>query len=700
MYLGIAWLQLASILAGGCFAAGSAFAAGCLIAPGVSLPRAVRFTTGGTALSLCIFLLLAVNAGYAGVFVGLGLGLMGAAGWLRVTRQTAPDTAFPALPRGVHWFFLAVFGIAAVFYLIYAVAPDTQPDSARYHLADVVGYLRTHSLSRHISFYELLPQGPEMLYSLAFAIGAHSAAKLVHFAFLVSVVPLVRAMGAEAGVSPTGSAAAGLLMFLSPVAAIAGTSAYTDLALVACCCSVFYLLVRWRREPSPVLLLMAGLNAGFCYSVKPTFGHVAIAGLIYVAWFAAPRGRAVLTFLGAAALPTLPWLVRAWLLSGNPFAPLLNAFFPHDGLDAANDTFLFHFFGVLNPDFRWRTMLLDYSFLGGNQGLLGMAFVLLPLGLLALRTKGGRRLVAYSALLALPVITNTGSRFVLPATAPLALAMTSVLPGPAAIALVAIQGVAAIRPVVQLYNKRDYWELPELPLNAALRIEPETDYLHRVVLRDSWTNDIIHNSTPPGAKVLSLDNVADGYLDRYVLGYWTSEQGSAMRSALDVGMLGPLACMSSTFAWPAGQYRELRLTASTAEAPIEWQVLPGDTQLSWQGILKKDTPTEMALPPGSSGAVILSVGALTPKVEGLTEGGRWQTLTTSIPPTTAPRDIRRDTTAFMARQGFRYLLVANAASPFAKMGTAMTADPEGWGVKRLNYHGDVGLFRVETPASK
>ena len=676
---------------GGAFTVASALAAGCLAAPRTALPLAIRFTTGAALLSVCLFFILTFNAGYTAVYLVLGFALIAAALW----RRPVAGVALPVLHPLLLWSFRTVLAIAAAFYFVYALAPEIQADGVGYHLGLVARYARTHSLSRHVSFYEILPQGVDLLFAPAFAIGAHSAAKLVHFAFLLVTVPLIRHMGSEAGVSPAASLAGAALLFLSPVAIVTGTAAYTDLALVACCCSVFYLLMRWRREPSPILLLLAGINAGFCYAVKPTFGHVALAALAYVFFTSSSRAGASLAFLCGACVTTLPWLLRSFILSGNPIAPLLNSLFPHDGLDASVDSELFHFFSPFNPAFRWRSMLPDYTILGGNQGTLGPAFLLLPLALLALRTKPGRRLLSYSLLLALPFFTNSGTRFLMPAAAPAALAMAAVLPVPVAAGLVAIQALGALTPVTELLNTNPETILPEFPLEAALRIEPEHDYLHRMV-RSTWNDDLLHNSTPPNARIFGMAPIAEGYLDRDVLVFWHSSQAKSIRSAMDMALLSPLPSALATWKWQPGAYRELRLISHRPTTATELQITPDETSLHWGGVIGSDDPRVIPLPDGASGVSILSVGQGPPvSVEGLTSGGIWRPLVAQDAGIITSRDLRRDATSFMLNQGYPYVIIPTTNDAFAPIGKDMMGDPARWGATFLNSYRDMSLFRIE-----
>jgi len=89
------------------------------------------------------------------------------------------------MSRPVKLAFGAVLAVFGVFYLVHAMAPEIQPDATTYHLGLVREWLRLGGFPARAGFYEMLPQGLEMLFTPAYAIGRHSAAKLVHFGFLV-----------------------------------------------------------------------------------------------------------------------------------------------------------------------------------------------------------------------------------------------------------------------------------------------------------------------------------------------------------------------------------------------------------------------------------------------------------------------------------------------------------------------------------
>ena len=71
-------------------------------------------------------------------------------------------------------------------YVVHALAPEIQPDAVTYHLGLVKEWNREGGFTPRVGFFEMLPQGLEMLFSMAFAFGGHSAAKLVHLAFVAA----------------------------------------------------------------------------------------------------------------------------------------------------------------------------------------------------------------------------------------------------------------------------------------------------------------------------------------------------------------------------------------------------------------------------------------------------------------------------------------------------------------------------------
>ena len=145
---------------------------------------------GSACLSSLVFLLCAF--GIASMSSFLGISAAGALAYLKWGRRGTGKWSLQlhgGLDKLSLWFFgvvvLAYAGVA----FIYALAPEVSPDGVGYHLGLVRRYHNDHGFSAMTtSIYAFLSQGAEMLYLFAYSVGRHSAAKLVHFSFLIATV--------------------------------------------------------------------------------------------------------------------------------------------------------------------------------------------------------------------------------------------------------------------------------------------------------------------------------------------------------------------------------------------------------------------------------------------------------------------------------------------------------------------------------
>ena len=143
----------------------------------VALPFEIALALGAVVESAIVFLLLVVNAGHWGVFLAL-TGIAAGAAWQVGRRGPSPLKGWSSAGSVV----IAAYG---VWYLVNALAPEITPGRR----SPITSVWRANTCGRggfpdRIAFYELLPQGMEMLYTVAYTFGRHPAAKLVEFAFL------------------------------------------------------------------------------------------------------------------------------------------------------------------------------------------------------------------------------------------------------------------------------------------------------------------------------------------------------------------------------------------------------------------------------------------------------------------------------------------------------------------------------------
>jgi len=534
----------ATALLGSAFTIAACFGAGFAFFPKLPLARSIRFALGAALLSTAVFLLLLAGAGGRLPFAVLGAGAIAAGAFLKGRISKRESTPWPLAAKAGAALLLGAYGAS---YLVHAMAPETAPDAITYHLGLVAEALRLSRFPNRTGFFEMLPRGAGMLFAHAFAFGAHSAAKLVHFAFLVLTFPLLLRVGGKLGLHWSVPAAAALVYVLTPVVAVSSTSAYNDAALVFCVLAVFYLLLCWREAGDWRLLVCAGLIAGFCYAIKPTGAVVPAAGLVWIA-IAARSWRSTLVFTAAAVLMCAPWALRSAVLTGNPIAPLGNRLFPNPHFHITTEdrlsATLREYGGVTAA-----AIPLEITIRGSKlQGLLGPIYLLAPIGLLAMRRKNGLNLAAAALVTAAPWLLNIGTRFLMPALPFLLLLLFMALPHRALVSVVLAHALLSWPAAVSSYADPAAWTLRGFPLKAAFRITPEREYLRERVGGFALA-EALHGMTAPGERVLDLFGIPWAYSHFVPVGPWHSATGDRLSAALQLAA-HPAALDVIVAEWP------------------------------------------------------------------------------------------------------------------------------------------------------
>src|SRR5205807_8545261 len=155
---------------------------------------------------------------------------------------------------------------------------------------------------------------------------------------------------------------------------------------------------------------------------------------------------------------------------------------------------------------------------GRLSGFLGPLFLLAPIGLLALRTRQGRRLLLAGAVFGSTYFLNVGARFLIPAApfVALAMAIAFVRWKRIAVAVALLHVIISWPALTALYCDGGSWRLHEIPIRAAFRLEPEEHYLAAHVPNYNWAR-LIERTVPPGGRVLSFSQVAEAYTARDIL---------------------------------------------------------------------------------------------------------------------------------------------------------------------------------------
>ncbi len=706
------------ILAGALLSLLALAGAGRLAWRGAAPHGTLLLASGAPLVSLVIFLLLSLGLAAPAVAIAVCLAFALAVPW-RGLRWTWP--AWPAL-------LLAPF---FVFYAVHALAPEIQPDAAGYHLGLVAAWARTHGFVFQNGFYDILPLGLETLFLPAFLIGAHSAAKLVHFFLLCATVPLICHIGARFGLNRVQRLAAAGLYVLTPVVAVAGTSAYNDAAEVFFSLAAFALLVENHFEPDRKTLFHAGLAAGFCYAIKSP-GLVVVAGAL-VWMLARKQWRGAMAVGAGAAVSVVPWMGRALVLTGNPLAPLGNALFPNDAFHLAGEhalaTYLHSYGGVGWSQIPWA-LAIDGARL---QGLTGPLIFLLPLALLALRRPAGRALLAGTAVLLLPWTQNIGARFLLPGLALAALALVYALPRRAALLLLVAQAVVCWPGVVDRYSQSNAWRLHGWPWRAALRIQPEEAYLKENLYEYRFTRRVAAR-LKDGEPLLDFHGLPFAYLNTVPAGPQPTRRFDNIALAFDqanVAMPASLRATACAFPlqfvravrvrlerpWPgAWSLAELTATRRGVNVPVSpaWFLKawpePADAALAVDGLRATRWSTVVQAQPGMYWELrfdrpqpIDAVTAWLPDDGSIASSAvyiqaldrRWMRVSDAASRASSVRRLfRRDVTRSARAQGFEWIAIQVGDGSRGALGTALFAMPDAWGVELVERVGDMALFRI------
>lgn len=686
---------------------------------------------GFSLLSWLVFGLCAMHWVYRSVILWMALAWIGAAAALRVHRSDAP--ALPPLPRAWRWLFASCFAAHAFLYLVHAMKPEISPDGASYHLGHVSRYLRAHGfVPSYHDMYGMLSQGAEMLFLFAFAYGRHSAAAMAHCAALF-LLPLLILTYARRRGFPRAGVAGALLAFMSPVVGVDGASAYNDVMAATVIFASFYFTQIWDETRERALLIPAGLLAGFAFGVKYT-AFLAIPFVVgFILWKRGGWRQAAIAAV-SAFLMFAPWMVRNAVYYDNPLAPFFNAVFPNPyqdpGAERAYRQAMRRYEGLESYAQLPRLLLVDG---GVVQGFLGPVFALLPVALLSLRSREGRRLTFAGLLFALPYTQNIGARFLIPALPYWSVAMALPLQRvPGAIPLLVTAHAITSWPwIAGKYASPWAFRLKGLPVRLALRLDSEEAFLGQDP--GYRCTRAVDRLVPPGEKVFAFSQVPESYTNREILtGYHSVETRTVSQILWSAGLEGSRPSWVMDFRFPERTLRRLRLVETGSHPEDLWgiaeiDVWRGSKRLErspdwsvtawpnpWQAPMALDRSavtrwnSQLPLSPGmyfeirfGKPRTLDGVTALCQpppyysrtRLDGLTDGGKWETLASAanVYESGAPLQLRQMAAEELRRRGIRYLLVMShddLAADFYK-------EQEKWEVEVIWEEQGNRLYRVK-----
>lgn len=719
----------------------------------------LSFAVGSALLSTLIFALCAM--GWVSDPTMLVLAGVTAACWLRWGRwRWSPASPFSDRWRRSHLLLLLIPAVPyGLLYLVHVLAPETRTDAMGYHLGLVQRYYRANGfVPITTNIYAQISQGAEMLYLLAYSVGRESAAKVVHFGFLVATSGAILTLASRFR-APTAGVFAAVVFVTCPVVIPDAASAYNDCALAFALLMVFYVLALWRAHGGAEWLTIMGLLIGFCFAIKYT-GVIAVWASIVPVVTILSRGQKWRRAIGALALIAstaasigLPWLAKSALVTGNPLAPFFNSWFRNQFFSVEwEKAYSFAMQSYRSGPFdRWEQLLsAPFDLVIGERygGSMGWMLLLAPVALLAVRRQFGRALLLASFVCALPWFLNAGARFLIPSMLFGVLALGLVLQDvgrrvrlPLVATLLAIQCLTSWPAFRGSWYHPGLWSVEGFPLRAALRLEPEKWHLARNV-RFFLLADHIDRIAASDTRVLSFFNLPEAYFSAELLvsfqGLENQDLADALLASTDskqhpdqvlrvswplTDLLGVRVRQESPRGTGNWAVSELRLLAHRGRTdwpaglvatafPHPWHASrlvdrsvlplwnsrePVSTDMWVEASFSDPVPTdglELVFPKSSSGA---HVGLA---FSGWIPGSGWTdlvpTFQTLLHRPTPLDEVRRAVSDMLRRHRIGYVVLnLDPRDPYYDQARIIASNPVAWGLQRIFVDRTAMLFEVD-----
>ena len=219
-------------------------------------------------------------------------------------------------------------GLILLWTLVTALAPPLHFDALTYHLALPRSYLLSGNMAYNLdNAFWGMPQQIEMLYTFAMALGGVEAATTLGWGLgILTLIGLLGYLKEKVNLTAGWVAVACLLGGSS--LAISLSWGYTEWPVMLFGLGMIVTLDNWRETSRRSSLLLAATFAGFALGSKYTAGQLILIGMAIITWDSLRkhdrRALVNLVLFGTlAVLISLPWWVKNWLGTFNPFYPLL-----------------------------------------------------------------------------------------------------------------------------------------------------------------------------------------------------------------------------------------------------------------------------------------------------------------------------------------------------------------------------------------
>lgn len=452
--------------------------------------------------------------------------LMGGLGMVIQWRgsRVSLDHLRDSIKQGIkgNWIWLVIVGIAVVMGFIGAIAPEIEYDALWYHLWIPKIWLQQGRMVDLVAEYiSLYPYTWELIIGAGLVLGGVVGAKLLGFFLFLMSGLLVYQFSRR--FFPSSSAWLAVAIFVTtPIVLWEATTSYIDLVVAFFVGLVFYALFSYIEGRDFKWLVTAAICLGMALATKHlaiVIWIIVICGFTVIQWIETHSFRkiivSILIFAGLSLLLPLPWYIRNWLASGNPFFPELYAIFgsqPYARWSEVTEIGLDRFkqsFG--DPRTPLNLVLLPWNatiHASRYGGTLGPLFLILLPVILAFQRNRFIRWLSISVLVYIIFWASPLSSFQMRFLVPIILLL----------ALLAAQAINGLISILQEIGWRRELLLIMLASLLVLNLPPFLS-LHEGdrVKWDGWLTHVLH-TLPIGVVVGTFSQ--DAYLGSKIPAYW------------------------------------------------------------------------------------------------------------------------------------------------------------------------------------
>lgn len=216
--------------------------------------------------------------------------------------------------------------------IVGAIGPELAFDALWYHLTIPKEFILLHRIfyiKGGLLYYSAMPMLTEVLYIPALLLGNEIAAKLIHFSFgVLTCVALYKL--SRLFINKYYSLISVLIFYSNLVIGWLSITAFADLSRTFFEVLSLYLFAKFYKSGEKSLLYKSGIILSFAIgakllSITSVFIYVVI--LLCLLNNKKIKAQDIILFIGITILIASPWFLFAYLSTGNPFFPLMSAYY-------------------------------------------------------------------------------------------------------------------------------------------------------------------------------------------------------------------------------------------------------------------------------------------------------------------------------------------------------------------------------------